>query len=359
MTQVKGIRLLVQEALLDPLNEWFCLMSESCIPIITFPKWRNALLSQNKSVINACPMNTGEMELDSRWRSPLDSVGMKREYWRKSATWFALNRKHAEIFATEVQMDSAWESVPCCDEHFLPSLLAKHHVDNETTCTDGFVHVVWPSIFASHPRTYSGDEINSQLFASLHRAVGDHPGFNMQCSGIKDVCHFTARKFSSTAKYQLLENIDLILSEDDYPYTGNPWDHHTDKLRHSSNYSQFYVIENDVIREIPDNITAYYMNVNLDKATLLTDLDMQDYKFGSPIPSRRDGMLIKSAKQRLVYYMKEGHRHGIPNIDTFFKLGFNLEDIKVLSDSDLEQITIGDFVQNINYVNGSTTAPHS
>lgn len=83
MSQVRGIRLLVQEALKDPDNEWFCMMSESCIPLLPFPKFRNALMNHDKSIINACAMDIGEMELPTRWRDTLFSVGMKKEYWRK------------------------------------------------------------------------------------------------------------------------------------------------------------------------------------------------------------------------------------------------------------------------------------
>ncbi len=31
-------------------------------------------------------------EGDTRWRSSLSDAGWKKEHWRKSATWFALNR---------------------------------------------------------------------------------------------------------------------------------------------------------------------------------------------------------------------------------------------------------------------------
>lgn len=74
MSQVRAIKGLVQEALKDPLNEWFCLMSESCIPLHPFPVWRNAFEKQEKSIINACAMNPVEMETDTRWRPGLDEV---------------------------------------------------------------------------------------------------------------------------------------------------------------------------------------------------------------------------------------------------------------------------------------------
>lgn len=65
---------LVRAALEDPLNEWFCLMSESCIPLVPFSKWRNVMLANTKSIINACPMHPSEMETDTRWKHSLDLV---------------------------------------------------------------------------------------------------------------------------------------------------------------------------------------------------------------------------------------------------------------------------------------------
>ena len=168
MGQVRAIRKLVTEALKDTDNEWFALMSETCLPLTNFNRMRNALLGHDKSIINACPhMGMKEMEGDTRWRPGLDNVGFKKEWWRKSGTWFALKRSHAQIFADETDMDEGWEKVPCCDEHFLPSLLAKHGMDNETSCTDGFTHVHWNSVISNHPVMYGSDDITLELFNTL------------------------------------------------------------------------------------------------------------------------------------------------------------------------------------------------
>jgi Core-2/I-Branching enzyme len=74
MTQVKAIKHLVREALKDPKNDWFTLMSETCIPVHPFPVWRTAFAKQTKSMFNACPMHPSEMETDTRWRPSLDKV---------------------------------------------------------------------------------------------------------------------------------------------------------------------------------------------------------------------------------------------------------------------------------------------
>ena len=74
MSQVRAIKNLVKAALKDPLNDWFTLMSETCIPLHPFPVWHHAFANQTKSMINACAMDPSEMETDTRWRSSLDEV---------------------------------------------------------------------------------------------------------------------------------------------------------------------------------------------------------------------------------------------------------------------------------------------
>ncbi len=356
MSQVKAIQNLVIEALKDKENEYFCLMSETCIPLVPLPKWRRVMLAENRSIINACPMDKGEMEI-SRWHKDLDSTPMKKEYWRKSATWFALTRKHATIYAEDTQLQyKDWDRMHAIDEHFLPSLLAFYHQDNETTCTDGLVHVQWPSMTASHPKTYNSDDINAELFMYLEKPVGDHPGFNMQCSGFEEICHFTARKFASHTKYALLENLDLILSEDDHPYTGNPWDHHLEKLRITEDRMHYYLIENGLLREVPDMETMKALHIPIknesslaESTIVLSESDKALYPIGPAFISLKDGQVLKLRKHSAIYYIKDGHRHHVPDYDTFLAMNLTDADIKIVSDADLGQIHLGTVLPSIHH----------
>ncbi len=366
MAQVRAIRALVREALKDPLNEWFTLMSESCLPLHNFNKIRNNLLNHDKSIINACPhMGMKEMEGDTRWRSGLDDIGFKKEWWRKSGTWFALKRKHAQIFADDVSDDIGWEKVPCCDEHYLPSLLAKHGQDNETSCTDGFTYVYWGPFYGSHPWSWDSDAITPELF---HKAKTDPAsGFEANlgydgCSGISGYCHMMGRKFSPVAKYTLLENIDLILGEEEEPYEGNPWDHHQDKFRVNSTSNEYWMIENGYLRLVPDLTTLealHHFRMSDDKGhdvhtDPLTPMDLTAYPIGMALPSRKDYELIKSPKGSTVYYLLGGKRRAVPNMDTLASLKdangklLEITDIKVIYETDLQQIDIGDDMPSVN-----------
>jgi hypothetical protein len=336
---IQGIRHLVQQALKDPSNEWFCTVTDSCVPLIPFTMWRNSLLRFNRSIINACNNQNLRVDAKHTWHEKYRSIGLQQEQWKQSEPLFAITRKHAELFANSSYLDSIFQSA--ATEHLIPSLLAMNHLEQETTCSDGFSAMSF--IDRRDIRVYSGNDISPRLIDSFKVANGD------TCSGVPDVCHFTARKFSSTAKYPLLENIGLLLGTKEDPYTGNPWKRFSSSLRRSANYSAFYLIDHGMLRKIPDNVTAYYMHLDLDDATAVTADDLEHYPYGHPIPTRRDGMIYESSKQRLIYLMRAGHRNAIPSMTIFKKLGLRIEDLLVISDYDLEQIAVGDFIPNVDH----------
>ena len=303
MAVVQAIRLLVKQAVEDdPRNEYFVLLSESCIPIVAFSKWRRITLANNKSVINACVHTSpGEMEI-TRWRPELSaSKTMDPKYWRKGATWFNLIRKHAEVFANFTEDDALWSKFQAVDEHYLPSILAMHGFDNETTCSDGVTYTKWVGNTASHPqeflavdpnlmtefqysRTYKKPALNSTLDPSgVHREiteVGDpiRIGFSCRCSGYDGICHFAARKFSRQSIFPLLDRISFILGDDDFPevvHPGYDWESNLQPLLRKSKKAtseittpggernntsdpyeyDYFLIHSTFLRSIPDIMT--------------------------------------------------------------------------------------------------------
>lgn len=196
-------RELLRAALQDPLNEYFCLISESCIPLHPFQTMRSALFRSGSSVVNACPMSPGASEVGLRWREPLAQVGLQKHQWRKSVQQFALTRKHAEIVAYDKILFKAFETVPIPDEHYIPTLLAFMGLDNETTCSGGFAYVRYGHT-GVHPRTFGPKDITADIFQRLEDEDIGSDGFSVECSGT-EICHFTARKFLPEAKHKLIE----------------------------------------------------------------------------------------------------------------------------------------------------------
>ena len=200
---------LLTAALEDPLNEWFCLISDSCIPLVSFKRWREAFIPESRSVINACPYDPTEMSI-RRWKSHL---GSDRSYWRKSGQFFVLTRKHAMIIVEEAsRLHSRWLNASAPDETFMASVIASYRLENETTCSDGFTTAKWIGN-QRRPYAYGRKEINTDLLHNLSISGAQHGrGFYKQCSGYK-ICHFTARKFAADTTDVLMQHMDNLLYE--------------------------------------------------------------------------------------------------------------------------------------------------
>ena len=350
MSQVLGIKRLVRQALQDPLNERFCLMSESCIPLVPFRKWQSVMFNHSKSILNACPMEGME---ENRWHKDLDQTNITVKHWRKSATWFALNRKHAEIFVNETETESAWNKVMCVDEHYLPTILANRGLDNETTCSDGFAYVHWPSAIAAHPSTFSGTDITKSFLRALERPIDYHhttSQFSQTCSGYDELCHFTARKFSSSALVPLLMHAKMLFGEEGAPFEAYQWGRYIRKFRRAvqnDGTEALYLVDNGQIRAMPDEATkhAFLHMVRFQDANqeipLLSEADRAANYMGNPFPTRRDRTVYKVGRNPELWYMKNGHRRSIPDMDTFFKLNCTLEKIRQIAQADIDLIPLG------------------
>ena len=55
----------------------------------------------------------------------------------------------------------------------------------------------------------------------------------------------------------------------------------------------------------------------------------------------KDNSVVKTRGQRSIYIIRNSLRREIPNMDTFVSLGFDLDNVTVLSDSDMLMIPLG------------------
>ena len=87
-------RELLKSALEDKGNSYFCLISESCIPLHPFQAMKHALITSSKSIVNACRQGVhhdGMTEVEARWRPELDLVPkFRRSMWRYDLNTFSL-----------------------------------------------------------------------------------------------------------------------------------------------------------------------------------------------------------------------------------------------------------------------------
>ena len=206
-------RALLKVALRDRKNDYFCLVSESSIPLVSFHSMKEVLSDVKKSIVDACERYNHR----SFWNHALDKIsGMKRKLWRKSSQFFALTRKHAVLVVSDEVLYSAFRDMKFADEHYIPVLLAWKRLENETTCSNGFTYANFAGRSDPHPVKFHSKDIDSSLFERLRREDKRTKKGAYKCSGTK-ICHFMARKFADSTVDKLMEHITDIL----YVYRNN------------------------------------------------------------------------------------------------------------------------------------------
>ena len=111
---------------------------------------------------------------------------------------------------------------------------------------------------------------------------------------------------------------------------------------------KYYMIENNFLRLVPEPVEYTFMNFHIKEKDLntssikhLSSDDLSFYTFGDPFPNRRDNMLVRSKKSREIFILRNGHRHSIPDVDTFYSMKLDFKDVLILSESDVDQIPLG------------------
>ncbi|EPS64178.1 hypothetical protein M569_10605, partial [Genlisea aurea] len=91
-SMIEAERLLFREALRDPANQRFILLSDSCIPLYNFSYIYSYLIMRSpKSFVDSFTVKK-----DSEY-NPLMSPVISKKNWMKGSQWVALVRKHAEV----------------------------------------------------------------------------------------------------------------------------------------------------------------------------------------------------------------------------------------------------------------------
>ncbi|KAJ7981267.1 Core-2/I-branching beta-1,6-N-acetylglucosaminyltransferase family protein [Quillaja saponaria] len=88
---VQAERLLIEEALRDPGNQRFILLSDSCVPLYNFSYIYNYVMSSPESFVDSF-----SNPKDGRYNPKMSPV-IPKEKWRKGSQWITLIRRHATI----------------------------------------------------------------------------------------------------------------------------------------------------------------------------------------------------------------------------------------------------------------------
>ncbi|RID68309.1 hypothetical protein BRARA_C00477 [Brassica rapa] len=179
-------RRLLANALLDISNEWFVLVSESCIPLFNFTTIYTYLSQSKHSFMDAFddngPFGRGRYNDNMEPQVPIAK-------WRKGSQWFEFRE-----FCR-----------PACysDEHYFPTMLTIEKpmalANRSVTWTD------W-SRGGSHPATFGESDITENFFQKIFDGVNcTYNGRNTS------MCYLFARKFAPSALEPLLHIAPKIM----------------------------------------------------------------------------------------------------------------------------------------------------
>lgn len=197
MSMCDAERRLIANALLDMSNEWFILLSESCIPLYKFSVIYQYVARSKYSFINAFddpgPFGRGRYN-----ENMAPEVNITQ--WRKGSQWFEINRRLAITIVEDTVFYPKFEAFckPHCyvDEHYFPTMLtirAPNLLANRS-----LTWVDW-SRGGAHPATFGKADITVEFFKKIAESKNcEYNGKN------HSICHLFARKFAPSTLEPLL-----------------------------------------------------------------------------------------------------------------------------------------------------------
>ncbi|CAN1174429.1 Glycosyltransferase BC10 [Linum perenne] len=209
-------RLLARAILDDPLNLYFALVSQHCVPIHSFPFFYRSLLganslraftsqSRHRSFIEIL---SDDPNLPDRYVARGENVMMPEvpfEEFRVGSQFFVLAKRHAVVVLSDKKLWRKFRlkclNLDSCypEEHYFPTLLS---MEDPKGCS-GFTltNVNWTDSYDGHPRTYEAPEISASLVRRLRQSNSSYP-------------YFFARKFSPDCLPPLMEMADDVIFRD-------------------------------------------------------------------------------------------------------------------------------------------------
>ncbi|CAN6292378.1 unnamed protein product [Urochloa humidicola] len=207
ITMCDAERRLLANALLDISNEWFVLVSESCIPLFDFNTTYQYFQNSSQSFV----MSFDDPGKDGRGRYNLNMAPeVQLEQWRKGWQWFEVDRELAIAIVRDTFYYPKFKQFcrPGCyaDEHYIQTMLtieATHSLANRTV-----TWVDWSRAgpYAAHPAAFGRGDITEEFLRGIRE--GGTCMYNDQNS---TMCHLFARKFAPSALEPLLELAPTVL----------------------------------------------------------------------------------------------------------------------------------------------------
>lgn len=122
-SMIEAERLLLAEALKDPANDRFLLVSDSCVPLYNFTYIYNYVMASPKSFVDSF-LDAKE----SRYNPKMAPI-VQRDKWRKGSQWFALKRDHAAVIAFDADVFPLFQQH--CKRRPLPEFWRQQHMNGD------------------------------------------------------------------------------------------------------------------------------------------------------------------------------------------------------------------------------------
>ncbi|KAJ6808295.1 uncharacterized protein M6B38_282860 [Iris pallida] len=209
ISMVDAEKRLLANALQDPDNQHFVLLSDSCVPLHHFDYVFNYLMETNVSFID-CFNDPGPHGTGRYSKHMLPEVA--EENFRKGSQWFSITRQHALLILADGLYYTKFNlycrpgmegHVNCyADEHYLPTFF--YMVNPSGIANWSVTYVDW-SEGKWHPRSFRAKDITDKLLKnitsideSIH-VTSDAKKMVLKkpCiwNGIRRPCYLFARKF--------------------------------------------------------------------------------------------------------------------------------------------------------------------
>ncbi|CAI9093622.1 OLC1v1029169C1 [Oldenlandia corymbosa var. corymbosa] len=189
---------LLSNALLDINNEWFVLLSESCIPLYNFSLVYKYISKSRHSFVSVFddPGPDGRGRYNSRMAPEVNITE-----WQKGSQWFEVNRKLAISIVADTKFYAKFAEFcrqPCYgDEHYIPTMLTIQAADQ--LANRSITWVDWSKRGEAHPATFGAADVTEQLMKGF--LENQNCTYNDEPSSI---CYLFARKFTPPTLEPLL-----------------------------------------------------------------------------------------------------------------------------------------------------------
>ncbi|XP_044460872.1 glycosyltransferase BC10-like [Mangifera indica] len=218
-TLISAARRLLANALIDdPLNLYFVLLSQSCIPLHSFQFIYHSLFGNSLSLFRAFASQSkyksfieildDDPNLPERYIARGKNVMLPEvpyEQFRVGSQFFILSKRHALLVIKDKRLWRKFK-LPCLnlnscypEEHYFPTLLS---MEDPAGCSGyTLTRVNWTESVSGHPHTYQAAEVSPELIDTLRQSNSSYS-------------YFFARKFSAECLKPLMKIANDVIFND-------------------------------------------------------------------------------------------------------------------------------------------------